>query len=126
MPFPMNERLELALLELNVLMRIHKQKLPSLRLKASHAWTRSEPARVAALIEHAIRDTRVTDFVKHLTTVAFPNCATLAAAQHVFAVPTFLAQWHRRNGIAGDVRVLEVTMGDAHGANANAVFFPFY
>jgi ribosomal protein L17 len=39
-------------------------------------------------------------------------------------VPTFLRQWHERNGGGGDVRVLEVTMRDADGADANAVYFP--
>ena len=48
----------------------------------------------------------------------------MAAAQHVFAVPTFLRQWHERNGGGGDVRVLEVTMRNADGADANAVYFP--
>lgn len=124
MPFPMNERVELALLELNVLMRIHKASLGRLHLRASHAWTRGEPARVVALVEHAVRDARVTGALKHLVSVAFPSCASLAAAQHVFAVPTFLRQWHERNGGGGDVRVLEVTMRDADGADANAVYFP--
>ena len=124
MPFPMNERVELALLELNVLMRIHKASLGRIHLKASHAWTRGEPARVVALVEHAVRDARVTDALKHLVCVAFPSCASLAAAQHVFAVPTFLRQWHERNFGGGDVRVLEVTMRDADGADANAVYFP--
>lgn len=124
MPFPMNERVELALLELNVLMRIHKASLGRLHLRASHAWTRGEPARVVALVEHAVRDARVSDALKHLVSVAFPSCASLAAAQHVFAVPTFLRQWHERNGGGGDVRVLEVTMRDADGADANAVYFP--
>ena len=124
MPFPMNERVELALLELNVLMRIHKASLGRIHLKASHAWTRGEPARVVALVEHAVRDARVTDALKHLVAVAFPSCASVAAAQHVFAVPTFLRQWHERNGGGGDVRVLEVTMRDADGADANVVYFP--
>ena len=124
MPFPMNERVELALLELNVLMRIHKASLGRIHLKASHAWTRGEPARVVALVEHAVRDARVTDALKHLVAVAFPSCASVAAAQHVFAVPTFLRQWHERNGGGGDVRVLEVTMRNADGADANAVYFP--
>ena len=104
MPFPMNERVELALLELNVLMRIHKASLGRIHLKASHAWTRGEPARVVALVEHAVRDARVTDALKHLVAVAFPSCASVAAAQHVFAVPTFLRQWHERNGGRGRAR----------------------
>ena len=124
MPFPMNERVELALLELNMLMRIHKASLGRVQLKASHAWTRGEPARVVALVEHAVRDARLIGALKHLVFVAFPSCASLAAAQHVFAVPTFLRQWHERNGGGGDVRVLEVTMRDADGAHANAVYFP--
>ena len=124
MSFPLNERVELGILELNMLMRIHKHSIPTVRLKASHQWTRAEPAKVVSLIEHAICEPRVTDLVKHLVTVAFPACVSLAAAQHVFAVPTFLAQWQRKNGQEGNVRVLEVTMCDASGRQANAVYFP--
>jgi len=66
----------------------------------------------------------VTDLIKHMVTVAFPLCTELSAAQHVFAVPSFLALRRAKNAAAGDVRLLEGTVPDAAGARANSVYFP--
>ena len=61
-----------------------------------------------SLIEQGIRDKKVTDLIKHTVTVAFLLCTELSAAQHVFAVPSFLALRRAKNAAAGDVRLLEV------------------
>jgi hypothetical protein len=63
---------------------------------------------VLSLIEQGIRDKKVTDLIKHTVTVAFLLCTELSAAQHVFAVPSFLARRRAKNGAAGDARLLEV------------------
>lgn len=150
LPFPLNEREELALVELNVLMRVHRESLPRLRLRASHSWTKADPRRVVDLVADAIpRNPRVAHLLRHLARVAFPDAVAAHAAHHVFDVPPWLKSWCARNpggagaasaagrgaafsGEGGEapaalvVSVVEFTMYEARGHASNALYFPLF
>jgi hypothetical protein len=125
LPFPLNERVELALLELNCLMRLHRDDLPHLTLRASHSWSKAAPTRVVSLVDGAIRSQRVVDIIRHLVEVTFPSAVAAQAAQHVFEAPGWMRSFCQRNHTnPAAVRILEFTLHDAEGRASNALYFP--
>ena len=114
LPFPLNERVELALLELNCLMRLHRDDLPHLTLRASHSWSKAAPTRVVSLVDGAIRSQRVVDLIRHLVEVTFPSAVAAQAAQHVFEAPRWMRSFCQRNHTNP-----AAVMGGAGGAEAS-------
>ena len=61
---------------------------------------------------------------KYTTFASAPSASRMVTSSTRTSPPPKLRQWHERNFGGGDVRVLEVTMRDADGADANVVYFP--
>ena len=121
----LNERTELALLELNVLLKRNKKCSGAVKLKSSHAWTRKSPQQVVALVSSAVRGDPAMTLVRHLVQTTYPCCSAAAAARHVLEAPPWLQPWCERFQIDSDnVVLLELTLHDAVGRMSNPLFFP--
>lgn len=127
LPYPMNERKELMLLELNMLVRLNRCGVRDLCVKSSHSWTRNDPRRIVSTVAAAAVGGSHTavELMTHLVGVTFPTCSSASAMHHVFDCPGWLRSWCARHSVpCKDVSVLQLTLYDATGRGSNAMYFP--
>ncbi len=127
LPYPMNERKELMLLELNMLVRLNRCGMRDLWVKTSHSWTRNDPRRIVSTVAAAVgeRSRLAVELMTHLVGVTFPTCSSASAMHHVFDCPGWLRSWCARHSVpCKDVSVLQLTLYDATGQSSNAMYFP--
>ena len=126
--FTLNECSELALLELNIIMKNNQRDAPAgltLPLKSSHSWTRSATQKVLEGICAAVKTDPVSTLVRHLVQTTYPCCSAAAAAKIVFQAPPWLQPWCERYHVeASNVVALELTLFDALGRASNVMLFP--
>jgi hypothetical protein len=120
----LNERTELALLELNILLKRSKHLAGEIHLKNSHSWCRNLTQKIIANVSATVRADPALTLVRHLVSTTYPRCSAAAAAKHVFEAPPWLQSWCERYHVeVNNVVVLELTLFDA-GRASNPMFFP--
>lgn len=122
----LDETTELALLELNILLKRQKRcDNLGVKLISSHSWTRNRTQKIVASVASAVPADPAITLVHHLVNTTYPRCSAAAAAKHVFEAPPWLQTWCERYRVeANNVVVLELMLFDAVGRVSNPLFFP--